>query len=280
MLLGAHTSAQGGLDKAVLVAEEIGCNTVQIFTKNPNQWRGFELTDEITDVFKKVCRDTGIYPVVAHDSYLINLASPQKITYGRSIGAFHTEMKRAEALGVSFLVTHPGAHKDSGENEGIKRLSESINNVHHKTPGFQLKILLETTAGQGTYLGHRFENLTQMIELIDEDERVGVCFDTCHVFAAGYDIRTREGYYKTLEEFDKIVGFDRLKVIHANDSKKELGSRADRHEHIGEGQIGLEAFRLLLNDERFKGIPMIVETPDSETMHKVNLMRLRDLIEP
>ena len=278
-LLGAHMPTAGGHQKAILGGIAIGCETVQIFTASPRQWRAPSISPEMSEVFRKTLAESGITKTVAHDSYLINLAAePGSEVLAKSRAAFREEIERAEALGVNFLVSHPGAHGGAGEDVGIARLIESLDIIHAETPGMKVRTALETTAGQGTYLGGRFEQLARIIGGVKEPERLAVCLDTCHVFAAGYDIRTPETYAETMRLFQEIIGLEWLQVIHANDSLKAFGSHADRHAHIGEGEIGLEAFRLLVNDPRMAGLPVIVETPESETMHEVNVRRLRELI--
>jgi deoxyribonuclease-4 len=278
-LIGAHTSIAGGLANGLVEGRRIGGTTVQVFTKNASQWRAPALSDGAVQAFRRSRAETGLSPVVAHDSYLINLASSDPTVAGRSLDAFLEELRRAEALGIDYLVTHPGAHRGDGEADGIRRVAERLNEVHDRTKGFAVRVLLETTAGQGTSLGHRFEHLAEMIRLLDRPGRVGVCFDTCHVFAAGYDLRAEDAYHRTLKEFDRVVGLGRLLVFHVNDSKRELGSRVDRHEHIGKGRIGSRAFRLLMNDPRFRHTPKILETPESETQHEVNLRRLKRMVQ-
>lgn len=277
-LLGAHIPIKGGLFKGVTEGHAIGCQTIQIFTKSSNQWKAKELTEEEIACFREVCKQTGISLIVAHDSYLINLVSPDEGLRKKSQDAFLIEMERAEALGIQYLVTHCGSHLNSGEEVGLKRLAESINLIHRAIGGFNVQTVLETTAGQGTNLGYRFEQIAEVLSMVDQNEKVGVCFDTCHVFASGYDIADESSYTKTMAEFDRVIGFDKIRVFHLNDSKKGLGSRVDRHEHIGQGSIGTEAFRLVLNDTRFTGIPMILETPDPEDMNEINLKTLRGLI--
>jgi len=277
MLIGAHMSISGGIYTALERGHELGCETIQIFTKNASRWNAKELTEKDLELFKGALKATGIWPVVAHDSYLINLAGPDEGLRRRSIDAFLTEMKRAEYLGIPFLVSHLGAHGGAGEEEGLRRLVDSLNEIGSMARDLRLKVLMETTAGQGTALGYRFEHFAYILENVEGNERLGVCFDTAHVFAAGYDVRTEEGFGKVLEEFDAVVGIDRIYVFHANDSKRELGSRIDRHEHIGKGYIGLEAFRFLLNDPRFEGLPMILETPKEGNMDEENLKVLRSL---
>ncbi len=278
-LLGAHMPTAGGHHKAILGGTAIGCETVQIFTASPRQWRAPSISPEMAEVFRRTLAESGITKTVAHDSYLINLAAePGSEVLTKSKAAFRAEIERAESLGVNFLVSHPGAHGGAGEDVGIARLIESLDAIHAETPGMKVRTALETTAGQGTYLGGQFEQLARIIGGVKEPKRLAVCLDTCHVFAAGYDIRTPETYAKTMHLFDEIIGLEWLQVIHANDSQKAFGSHADRHAHIGEGEIGLEAFRCLVNDPRLAGLPIIVETPESETMHEVNVQRLRELI--
>jgi len=281
--LGAHMSIGGGIWKALERGKELGCDTVQIFTKNARSWRAKPLSQEEVALFRRTQQSTGIEPVVAHDTYLINLASPKDDLYEKSIEALQTELERAQALGIPYMVMHPGAHMGSGEEEGLYRISRALNLIHQRAPDLKVMVLLETTAGQETNLGWRFEHLARIIEMLEEDWRVGVCFDTCHVFAAGYDICSDEGYRRTFEEFDEVIGLERLKVIHLNDSKAPCGSRIDRHEHIGRGKIGLEAFRRLLTDDRFAELPFIIETPkgqspQGEDWDRVNLRLLRSLL--
>ncbi len=220
---------------------------------------------------------TGISPVVAHDSYLINLCSPDDTLLEKSRQAFLIEMTRCEKLKIPYLVTHPGGHMGQGEEEGLKKIAESLNWLHEKSPNFKVKVALESTAGQGTGLGYRFEQLARMIELCSQPERVMVCLDTCHIFAAGYDITTQESYNKTFSEFDRIIGLKRLAAIHLNDSKKGLGSRVDRHEHIGKGTIGEKPFGFIMKDKRLDKIPKLLETPKENEMDSVNLGILRKL---
>ena len=243
LLLGAHMSIAGGIDLAPLRGREVGCRTMQLFTKSSNQWRARPLPPEEIERYRANLQVTGIAPVVAHDSYLINLASTDAELHRRSMAAFLEELERAEALGIQYLVTHPGAHMGAGEEAGLRQVAKSVRELLKGTKDYQVQVIIETAAGQGTSLGHRFEQIAALLDQIGLPERTGVCLDTCHVFAAGYDIRTPEGYADVIGAFDAIVGISRLKVIHLNDSKKELGCRVDRHEHIGKGNIGLEAFR-------------------------------------
>ena len=264
LLLGAHMSIAGGIDLAPLRGREVGCRTMQLFTKSSNQWRARPLPPEEIERYRANLRATGIAPAVAHDSYLINLASTDAELHRKSMAAFLEELERAEALGIPYLVTHPGAHVGAGEEAGLRQVANSIRELLKRTKDYQAQVIIETAAGQGTSLGHRFEQIAALLDQIGLPERTGVCLDTCHVFAAGYDIRTPDGYNDVIGAFDVVVGVPHLKVIHLNDSKRELGCRVDRHEHIGKGAIGLEAFRCLLTDPRLKGIPMILETPKDD----------------
>ncbi len=273
-------SISGGAFNALLYGEELGCTTIQIFTKNNNQWKAKELTSDDVKRFVENQKKTKISPVVGHNGYLINLASPKENVYDLSMESMYVELKRAELLGLPYLVIHPGSHLGSGEKKGMKKIARSLDRLHRRTKGFKVKICLETTAGQGSAIGYRFEHLAEIIERVKENDRLGVCYDTCHTFAAGYDIRTKKAYQSTFKEFDRIIGFSRLKVIHVNDSLKDLDSRVDRHQHIGEGKIGLGGFRLLMNDKRWAKIPKILETPkEGETEKDMrNLKVLRSLV--
>jgi deoxyribonuclease-4 len=274
-------SIAGGLEKSFARGEEVGCETMQIFTKSSNQWQAKELTDNDIERWQAALAASPITPVIAHDSYLINLASPTEELLVKSREAFLVEVERCERLAIPCLVMHPGAHKDAGEQQGLQTIAESFDWVHRQTPGLQVKVLLETTAGQGSSLGHSFAQLRQIIDSVEEGDRLGVCLDTCHVFAAGYDITTREGYEATIDELDTVIGLERLRAIHLNDSKKPLGSRVDRHEHIGKGALGLEPFRMLLNDRRLTDVPMILETPKGKDNAEDldNLATLRSLLD-
>jgi deoxyribonuclease-4 len=276
-------SIAGGYHKALLTAQEFRCDTVQLFTKNNNQWYAKDLLEEEVRLFRQILRRTRLRFPMAHDCYLINLASPDEALYRKSIEAFVVEVQRAERLGLRYLVTHPGAHMGSGEETGLARVAMALDEVHRRCPGFALKVLLETTAGQGSSLGWRFEHLASILKQVAEPERLAVCLDTCHVFAAGYALSPESEYKKTLKEFNKILGLKRLKAFHVNDSLKAFGSRVDRHAHIGKGQLGLEPFRLLVNDPRFRNRPMILETPKeddkTDNLDAVNLGTLRSLVE-
>jgi len=277
--LGAHESIAGGLHRAFERASSVGCDSVQLFVKPNRSWAVPVLTQEAIAEFKSWARTTGIWPAVGHTSYLLNLCSPQDDLWHKSLDTLVVELQRCEALGLPWLVLHPGAHVGSGEEAGLSRMALALSEVHAATRGYSARLLLETTAGQGTQLGHRFEHLGWLLERTAGGERLGICLDTCHVFAAGYDLRTPDGYGATMAEFDSIIGLDRLEVIHLNDSKGELGSRKDRHEHIGEGRIGLDGFYHFLNDPRLAGLPGILETPKSADLHedRQNLAVLRGL---
>lgn len=277
---GAHMSIAGGVSNSIDRAAQVGCRALQIFTKNSNQWRAAKLDPEQIERFRKKARELQIEPVAAHDSYLINLAAPERDLYEKSLAAFIDEVERAEALKIPYLVFHPGSRKKDDESTAIKRVIEAINATIDKTEGSEVTLTIETTAGQGATLGDTFESIARMIEGVENQDRVGVCLDTCHVFAAGYELRTRDGYEKTMSEFDKTIGFEKLKLFHLNDSKKEFRSRVDRHEHIGLGHIGADGFIHLLNDERFFDTPMILETPKGATGEEdmANLARLASYI--
>jgi deoxyribonuclease-4 len=253
-----------------------------LFSKNASQWSARDLTDDEVRLFRRTLRQTRLRLPMVHDSYLINLASPEEQAYRRSLEAFIDEMCRAERLGARYLVMHPGAHLDSGEEAGLARVARALDEAHTRCPDFRLRVLVETTAGQGTTLGHRFEHLARLLGQVARPERLGVCFDTCHVFAAGYALAPEKEYRATLRAFDRTVGLGRLRVFHVNDSLKPQGSRVDRHAHIGRGQLGLEPFRLLVNDPRFRNRPMVLETAkeegDEDDMDAVNLATLRGLM--
>jgi deoxyribonuclease-4 len=268
LLLGAHMSTSGGVHRAVDRATSIGCTALQVFTKNNNQWDAKPLPQEEIDNYKKKIAISRIAPVVAHDSYLINLCAVKPEILKRSREALIDELRRCEQLGIQLLNFHPGSHGGAGEDEGIKRVIESLNEVHRRTEGLKVTSVVETTAGQGTAVGYRFEHLERIVNGVEQPQRMGVCIDTCHVFAAGYELRTESGYEKTFQEFEDIIGISRLSAFHCNDSKKGLGSHVDRHEHIGKGMIGVEGFSFLMNDERFESIPKILETPKSEDLHE------------
>lgn len=279
---GSHLSIAGGYFKAVEQAATLKLDCVQLFTKNNNQWNGKPITSEDVRLFRDSLEATGIHHPIAHDSYLINLASPVDELWEKSIDAFSHELERAELLGLVGVVMHPGSYVSSTPEEGLRRIVEGLDEAHRRTPKVKTLTLLETTAGQGTNLGHRFEHLREILAGVAEPDRVCVCVDTCHIFAAGYPLIAPEEYSATMLEFDTLIGLDRIKAFHINDSLKPLGSRVDRHAHIGRGTLGLEPFRHLLNDPRFETIPMYLETPkgeeDGEQLDTINLRTLNGLI--
>ncbi|MCK9473073.1 deoxyribonuclease IV [Sulfurimonas sp.] len=261
--VGAHVSASGGVFNAVENAVAIGAKAFALFTKNQRQWNGKELDNETIDKFKEVLEKSGILPrhVLPHDSYLINLGHPEADKREKSMDAFLDEVQRCSLLGLDRLNFHPGSHlKQISEDECLAKIADAMNRTLEKTSGVSL--VLENTAGQGSNLGWRFEHLAQIIDKVEDKSRVGVCIDTCHMFSAGYDIRTREAYDKTWNEFDKVIGFKYLMGMHINDSKAKFESHVDRHNSLGKGEIGLDAFRFIMNDERMDDIPLILETID------------------
>ena len=280
-LLGAHMSIAGGYYKAVEEARRCGCDVVQLFTKNNNQWRAKPISGEEAARFAAALAELKIEHPIAHASYLINLASPDAALRQKSIEGMVVELHRADQLGIPHVVVHPGAHTTASEEEGLALVAASIDEIHRLAPAAKAKVTLELTAGQGTCLGCRLEQLAAIVGQVKRAADVGVCLDTCHVFAGGYDIRDRKAYLAMWRQFDEVLGLARLVAIHLNDSKRELGSRVDRHEHIGRGQIGPEGFRHLLRDERFRRVPMYLETPkgdhDGEPWDVVNLRTLRAL---
>jgi deoxyribonuclease-4 len=263
--LGAHVSIAGGLPRAVDRAQATGCDALQVFTKSAGQWRARPLPAAEIALFRRRVDETGIHPVVAHNSYLINIATASPALRAQSLASLGEELDRAEALGLDGLVMHPGSHTTSTPEDGLRLIAEGLHGLLTARPRGRTMILLEHTAGQGTNLGHRFEHLATIIERLDGSPRVGVCLDTCHLLTAGYDLCTPQGYRATFREFDRLVGIGRIRAFHLNDSKKPCGSRVDRHEHIGKGCLGLEPFRMLLNDRRFAKLPMLLETPKLET---------------
>jgi deoxyribonuclease-4 len=279
-LLGAHTSINGGVSTAVDLAEKLGFTAMQIFTKNNNRWYAKELSENEIEKFRMRLESSKIKFVVAHDSYLINLCSKELEMLNKSRDSFLDELKRCELLGIPHLNFHPGAHLGLGEDEGIKIIAESLNVAHSKTPGYKVTSMIEATAGQGSAIGYKFEHLRKIIDLVEEKDRITICIDTAHIFAAGYDIKDSTNYEIVINEFDNIVGLDRLKCIHMNDSKKPLGSKVDRHEHIGKGFIGLQGFTNIMNDKRIEHIPKILETPKGKEQLEdlVNLKILKSLI--
>jgi deoxyribonuclease-4 len=276
-LIGAHISTKGGLHTVFERASLINASAIALFAKNSNQWKGKTLTDDDIALF---AGKRTIAPVLTHASYLINLATTNPEFHRKSIEAMIDELDRAERLGIHAVVLHPGAHMGAGVDAGIEQITRSLDQIHAATPNHKVVTLLETAAGQGSCLGCTFEQLGRIIALVDDKHRVGICFDTCHVFASGYELRNRDDYQRTIDALDTHVGIDNVGAFHLNDSKKPLGSRVDRHQHIGDGEIGVDAFRFLLNDQRFRGIPKLLETPkpvEHESDRK-NLSLLRSLL--
>ena len=275
--IGAHMSIAGGMALAFGRGEKLGCTAMQVFTKNANRWQGKILTAEEIAAFRLAGETSPIGPVLAHDSYLINLAAPDEGLWRQSLAAFADELQRCAALGIPFLVMHPGAHLGQGEAAGLKRIAEAFRRLFAEAPA-GITVLLENTAGQGSYLGARFEHLAEIMEKVPGG-RFGVCFDTCHAFAAGYDLGSAEGYAAVMEEFDRRIGLSRLCAFHLNDTRKGLGSRVDRHEHIGQGAIGRAGFHALLHDSRLRDVPKILETPkgDDDACDRMNLATLHEL---
>ena len=282
-LIGAHISIAGGAHRAPERAVAVGCVCMQIFTKSNVQWAAPPLRKDDAAAFQEQCKACNIAPVVAHNSYLINLASPDRALREKSVKAFRGELSRCSKLGLGAIIAHPGSHVGSGEKAGLRRIAQALNRLLDSRSSGAVRILLETTAGQGSALGGRFEHLAEIIARVRQKERVGVCYDTCHTFAAGYDIRTDDAYGRTMEDFDRTIGLGRIAAFHLNDAKAGLGSRTDRHEHIGRGKLGREAFRLILRDRRFGRVPKILETPKGRRGRAewdvINLNLLRRLAE-
>ena len=278
--LGAHMSISGGIHLAPGRGKSAGCGVIQLFTQNSNQWRGKMPTDSDVALFREQWAEAGLHEVVSHDIYLVNLGAAPGEVREKSLAAFREEMERCSRLGIDKIVMHPGSHLGDGEERGIARIVEAFDVLIGAVPEFRGKILLETTAGQGTNLGYTFEQLRAIIDGSAFPDRFGICFDTCHTFAAGYDTTTEEGYRAVFADFDRLLGVDRLLCFHVNDSKKGLGCRVDRHDHIGQGAMGLAPFRFILNDPRFAAVPKILETPkgDNDEMDAVNLALLRGLV--
>ncbi len=272
-LLGAHTSISGGLEKALLRGRDLECPTIQIFTKNATTWRERTLDRDEISLFRATAHETEIVPVVAHNSYLVNLASPEDDLYEKSLSAMFQELVRCEQLGIGDLVIHPGAHRGQGIAGGIDRITDALNRLFRDTRGFCVRIILEMTAGQGTAIGCRTDHIAMIIERVHEQARVGICLDTCHIFAAGYDIGNADGWDAFLEEMNEMVGLERIRVMHLNDSLRECGSRVDRHADIGKGMIGEKLFRAIMTDRRFQSIPKIIETPKEKDHVNLNLLR-------
>jgi deoxyribonuclease IV len=276
--IGAHVSASGGVENAPMNAYSIGAKAFALFTKNQRQWISNPLTKASIKLFRENCEKYGYKPfqILPHDSYLINLGHPEEGPLEKSRDSFLDEMKRCEELGLDRLNFHPGSHLNSmSTEECLKRIAESINIVLDKTKG--VSAVIENTAGQGTNMGHTFEQLREIIDNVEDKSRVGVCIDTCHAYTAGYDIKTAGGFSETFDKFGNIIGFEYLKGMHLNDSKKELASRVDRHDSIGKGFLGEEVFRMVLNDDRFDNMPLILETPD-ESLWEEEIRMLYSLI--
>jgi deoxyribonuclease-4 len=274
-------STAGGVSKAFDRAESVGCDTMQIFTRNNNRWATKPIDEEEIFRWRARWQRSNVNPIISHASYLINLASSDEMLWQKSIEAFVDELERAEALGLMGVVLHPGSPKHDGEAYGIARIAQALDICHQRTDGYKTLTLLETTAGTGNHLGYRFEQLGAMRSAVSSPERIAICFDTCHVFAAGYEIRTPGGYAETMDAFERHIGLHLLRCFHFNDSKFDLGARKDRHAHIGKGYIGLDGFRHIINDPRFQQTPMILETPKSKDLHEdaENLAILRSLVE-
>lgn len=282
-ILGAHMSIAGGFYKAVDAAAACGCECVQLFTKNASQWRTKDITSQDVERFRSLLEKTGVGYPIAHDSYLINLASPDDTLWRKSVDALEIELRRAAQLGISYVVVHPGSYTTSSEEEGLRRIIGGLDEVGARLDGCDVRCLLETTAGQGTSLGSRFEHLATILDGVKDPERMGICLDTCHVFAAGYPMGTKRQYDATLRALDRTVGLGQIKAFHLNDSRRGLGSRVDRHARIGHGEMGIAPFRHLMNDDRFAATPMYLETPKGEedgvALDILNLQTLRGLIE-
>lgn len=281
MPLGAHMSIAGGIFNAPGLGQKATCDVIQLFTKSSNQWKAKTLTEEDIQKFFAIQKETGVKAICAHDSYLINLASPDETLHQKSYDAFKIELERCHLLQIPYLVMHPGSHVGSGETAGLKKIAESFNRLFDELPDNKTIVCQETTAGQGTNLGYKFEQLASVVDMVEDKKRMAVCLDTCHIFAAGYPIQDEKDYKKTMKEFNQILGLKNLKVIHINDSKKPFASRVDRHEHIGEGYLGLEPFRHIMNDNRLKKVSKILETPKGDDLKEdiKNLKKLRSLIQ-
>jgi deoxyribonuclease-4 len=281
-MFGSHLSIAGGLENALISAQQYGMDCVQVFTKNQRQWHVPELTDQKIERWHEHLTSTGLKQVVSHDSYLINLASPKAETRNKSIDLFREELVRCDKLSIPYLVTHPGSHMKEGEEAGLQRVADALDYLHRQLPDLAVTTCLEVTAGQGTQLGYRFEHLAKLIELVEESDRLGVCLDTAHMLAAGYDLTSEKGTRAALRQLDQLIGLDRVHCIHMNDSNVEFNRRVDRHAHIGHGYVGQEAFRVMINHRRLKNVPKILETPKGENEQgkpwdAVNLQALRNL---
>ena len=275
---GAHTSIAGGLYRALERGASCGCDVIQLFSKSSQQWAGKPITEEALERWRQARRQSGVEPVMVHDTYLINPASPDAVLWRRSVQALAEEYERCRMLDIPYLVMHPGAHLQHGEAAGIERVARAINRLHAAQPHNPTLLLVENTAGAGTTLGYRFEHLRDIFAAVAEESRLGVCLDTCHALAAGYDLRAAAGWQQTVEQLNRVLGYRQVRAFHINDSKGPLGSRRDRHAHLGQGEIGLEGLRCIVNDRRFAGLPMVIETPKaSEESDVINLGVLRAL---
>ncbi|MCA9265083.1 MAG: deoxyribonuclease IV [Planctomycetales bacterium] len=283
-ILGAHMSIAGGYHKAPAAAREHDCDCVQLFTKNNTQWKAKPISADDVEQFRAACQQHQMQATLSHASYLINIGSPDSVLWDKSVAALIVELERATQLGIPYVVLHPGSYTTASETVGIQNIVRGIHAAYCDTDPHGAQILLETTAGQGSNLGWQFEQLAAILQEMQEPKRIGLCVDTCHLHAAGYPIHHAEGYAETYDQFDNILGLDRIRAFHLNDSKTPLASRKDRHEHIGQGEIGLEGFRLLVNDERFQSVPMYLETPkgkreeDGQDWDAVNIAVLRSLV--
>lgn len=280
MLFGAHESIAGGVFNAIYRGQKATCDTIQMFNKSNNQWRAKILTDEEIEQFFQAIEETGVTVSCSHSSYLINIASPDPALNKKSIESLKVEMQRCNTLKIPNLVMHPGSHVGSGEEAGLNTISDRINDLFDNLPDNSVTLCLEATAGQGTNLGYTFEQLAYIIDRVENKDHMGICLDSCHIFAAGYPLIDPKEYRKTIKTFDEVVGLDRLRVFHLNDSKKEYGSKRDRHEHIGEGFIGLEGFYNIVNDPKLRSVPKIIETPKGDELLEdiQNLKVLRGLV--
>jgi deoxyribonuclease IV len=280
MLLGAHVGITGGVERAPPVAKSLGCDVMQIFTKNQMQWKAAPLKADSVEAFKRLVKESGLGPTLVHCSYLLNCASVEDELWQKSIDGLVVEVERADALGIPYVTFHPGSPKDKGSDWGCKRVGDAVAAALERTKGAKPMILLETNAGQGAAVGRTFSELAAMMQAVPsaQRKRVGICFDTCHVYVSGYDIRSEEGYADTFDTFDNEIGLAHLKAFHLNDSKEGLDSKKDRHAPIGEGKLGLEAFRRLVNDKRFADAPGYLETPGGEESYAAEIQTLRKLV--
>lgn len=275
LLIGAHTSAAGGVYNALLQGKEIGATTIQLFTTNQKQWKGREISDEMAQLWKKTKKETGLKKIMSHDSYLINLGSPNEENLEKSLQAFQSEIERCHKLEIDYLNFHPGAATTSTEEECLQQIVRSLKKFEKLCAKGNTRLLLETTAGQGSSVGHKFEHLAYILERVKGALPIGVCIDTCHIFVAGYDIRTKAGWEATLEEFEKIIGLKHLYAFHLNDSLKPFASRRDRHAHLGKGEIGLESFKFLMQHPVTRELPKYLETPEGPPVWKEEIALLR-----